>query len=274
MTTTPTLIFADEMRARISGAGEGVLWLHGYTMHSGLWQTLWDLLPGWLHMGVDWPGHGLTPPALYPASLPLLARKIGEAALNHNAHHIVGLSFGSTLALQIAAEFPSSFSSLILGAAGLTGGPEEPEAKGHYREVIKLYRSRGRGLWLAEAWMKGPPDIFTTASANPHLWKELVDAVSWHSWSELDDGFMEKLTRWRQVDHLEQISAVTSAVLLIVGDEEMPSFSKMAKLIHDTVPNAQLTHIQHSGHLCLLESPVQAAHLINGHLHANRNRSQ
>ena len=46
--------FAEGIVAREqAGDGDKVLWIHGYTMDSSLWQPLWDQLPDWHHIGME-----------------------------------------------------------------------------------------------------------------------------------------------------------------------------------------------------------------------------
>ena len=116
MVHTALVNFGDGLAARIvPGPGTKVLWIHGYTLDSSSWQTLWELLPDWYHIGIDLPGHGSSLPLGVGDDLQSLARRVGQLALEHEVQHLVALSFGTLIALQIAIEFPSAFSSLILG---------------------------------------------------------------------------------------------------------------------------------------------------------------
>jgi pimeloyl-ACP methyl ester carboxylesterase len=259
--------FGNGMMARFrAGPGEAVLWIHGYTMHSDLWEPLWRLLPDCRHIGVDWPGHGATPPPTRAYTLPLIAREIGASALVHGVQHVVGLSFGAIIALQIALELPYSFKTVVLGSAGLTGGPEEPHMRDRYLELVRLYRERGAGPWMTAAWMKSPPDIFTGTLANAKLRHDLIAAIDCHSWSELGNGFMRSLTEYRQIDHLDDITRIGSAMLLLIGEGEMPTFRKAAELIQDSAPCCRTVQLPATGHLTLLEAPETVSAIIGNHL--------
>ena len=59
---TTMSLFGKEIYCRQApGSADKVLWVHGYTMDSSLWQPLWDELPGWHHFGIDLPFHGTSP---------------------------------------------------------------------------------------------------------------------------------------------------------------------------------------------------------------------
>ncbi len=261
------------MAARISpGSGDKVLWIHGYTIDSSLWRELWDRLPDWHHIGIDLPGHGASPSSTTKQSLPEVAQSIGKMAIEHEVNHVVGLSFGSMIALQVVIEAPNAFASLILGAPALGGGPQDPMAKIRYLELVKLFRGRGPGPWMTELWMASPPDIFKGASVQPHLWQELTDVVNRHSWSELADGSMQRLTTFPQtVDTLRRICAST---LILVGEEEMSAFKCTAELLQRAISTCESVCLLKVGHLCMLEAPDVAGKLIDTHLTRASIRSQ
>src|SRR6476660_9216433 len=120
----PTILLDDGIAARIMPSpADKVLWIHGYTLNSSIWGALWELLPGWSHIGIDLPGHGGSEQIRPGENLSTLASRIGASARRWAARHLVGLSFGGTLALQIAIEYPDAFASLGLSSPGLGGGP-------------------------------------------------------------------------------------------------------------------------------------------------------
>jgi pimeloyl-ACP methyl ester carboxylesterase len=95
-----------DLHVQIAGHGPAVLWIHGYTMDSTLWRPVWDLLPGFRHIGVDLPGHGGFGPLRSDETLPSLAARIATQARALRARKVVALSFGSCVALENAAAEP------------------------------------------------------------------------------------------------------------------------------------------------------------------------
>src|SRR4051812_46595892 len=141
--------FTGEIRARIRPTdGPRVLWIHGYTVDSTVWDDLWSLLPDWSHVGVDLPGHGASPPLELGATLPDLGRQLATAAIDWKIQHIVGLSLGSMIALQVALTYPRALETLTLAAPSLAGGPIEHDVGRRYLQLVELYRQRGRGPWM------------------------------------------------------------------------------------------------------------------------------
>jgi len=254
----------DGIAARVAGEGEAVMWLHGYTLDAGIWDELWALLPGWTHVGVDLPGHGRSEPFARGETLAGLGERLARFALAHDVRHVAGLSFGGMVALAMAIARPRGFSSLVLASPALAGGPEEDSAQARNIELERLYRARGPGAWMTERWMTSPPDIFRGAAAHSELWARLRATVERHSWSELRDMEMQGLARDPQrPQDLERIEART---LVLVGEDDMPAFKRIAELVRRSIPGCERVRVAGAGHLCLLETPEEAAPLIRRHL--------
>ncbi|MFG3224198.1 alpha/beta fold hydrolase [Kitasatospora sp. NPDC048194] len=246
------------------GDGPAVLWLHGYTMDSTTWQPLWDRLPGWTHIGVDLPGHGGSAPL--PPGLPLtaLAGQLAEVAEETGARRLVGLSFGSMSAIQLAFQKPALVDRLVLAAPTLAGTPNEDSARVRYRQLMMLHRMVGPGEQLADLWMQPPPDIFTGTRRHPELRAALRSVVARHSWAELGNGAMDTLTAHRHT--ADDLRRITARTLVVLGDEDMPAFVRNAELLRDTVPHCRLETLAETGHLPLLERPATCAPLLAAHL--------
>jgi pimeloyl-ACP methyl ester carboxylesterase len=266
----PTTLTPDGLMLHTLGDGPPVLWIHGYTMDSTLWYPLWNLLPGWRHVGVDLPGHGGSARLRPGQTLPGLATALAAVAREQGCSRVVALSFGSAVALQLAVDEPALVRRLVLGAPAISGGPAEPGADDRYRQLIMLRRVGVRaglpdlGERLADLWMQSPPDIFKGTLDHPRVRAGLHAVIVAHRWDELTDGAMALLSRHRQtVDDLRRISAAT---LVFSGDEDMPTSVRNAAILHEVVPDCRLVGLPGAGHLCLLERPADVAGLIAAHL--------
>jgi pimeloyl-ACP methyl ester carboxylesterase len=255
--------------ARIApGGGEAVLWIHGYTLDSSIWDELWGYLPGWRHIGIDLPGHGASHPPAVGEDLGGLARRIGDLALQHNVRHVVGLSFGGMVALQVAIERPNAFASLILGSPALGGGPQDRHAQACNLELMRLFRGHGLGPWLAERWLRSPPDIFAGASRHPPLFEQLRAVVHRHGWLELrDPSSMQRLTQHRQT--AAGLRRINAATLVIIGEHDMAAFKRCADIIQRSIPGCARIYIPSAGHLGLLEAASAVHPLIAAHWRAH-----
>jgi 2-succinyl-6-hydroxy-2,4-cyclohexadiene-1-carboxylate synthase len=271
--STSRLVTIDgDIVARIRCAARGpVLWIHGYTLDSGTWVELWDRLPGWSHVGIDLPGHGDSPPLAPDADLPDLAERIGRLAVELGAQHLVALSFGTTLAVEIAGRYPGTIQTLVLGAPSLAGGPADLPTRLRYRELMQAHGRLGPGPHLGALWTQEASEIFRYARRRPQLWRLLCATVGRHRWPELRDGSMRRLLAHHQDDAL--LRRITAHTLLLVGEHEMSAFAACAARIEAVVSSCRRVDLPAVGHLCLLEDPDTAARLIESHLSASRPRS-
>lgn len=265
MELPPTTFVSDGLAARIVyDDGESVLWLHGYTFDSSIWGPLWENLPGWRHIGLDLPGHGASEPLRPRESLSELGQRIGAFATQQAVQHIIGLSLGGMIALQVAIEYPEAFRTLILCSPPLGGGPQDPHAKTRNLELTRLYRERGAGPWMTALWMSWPPDIFKGAATHPVLWSQLQTLVDRHSWAELADSRMQGLTMYPQ--QMQELGRIRAATLVLVGEEDMPAFKRCAELLRRAIPGCQRIYWPGAGHLSLLEMSPSVSPLIEAHL--------
>jgi pimeloyl-ACP methyl ester carboxylesterase len=260
--------FDEDLAARVAPAdGDAILWLHGYTLDSSSWSELWDLLPGWHHIGIDLPGHGSSLPLPSNEDLPALARRIGRRALDRDVKHIVALSFGTLLALQVAIEFPAAFRTVTLGAPALGGGPQDAEVGARYGELANLHRDRGFSSELRRLWMQSPPNIFKGAESNPELWARLWRIVGRHAWWELADQSYSRLSNHLQSK--EDLQRVQAATLLLVGENELAPFKRCAELIRRAIPGCRREYVPVVGHLCMLENAAAVAGMLREHWQSN-----
>lgn len=265
MNRAELIYLGDDLAARrVPGAADGVLWIHGYTLDSSSWEPLWELLPGWHHVGVDLPGHGASLPLRPEDDLPGLGLRIAELARAWGLRHLVALSFGTVVALQVALAASRTFASLILAAPSFGGGPQDPDVATRYSELERAYRERGPGPHLRELWMTSPPDLFRGAEGRPQLWQRLWRLVGRHGWWELADGSYGRLGRHPQTR--ADLARIRAATLLVVGERELPAFKRSAELIRRAVPGAQRRYVPELGHLCLVEDPPKVAPLVAEHL--------
>ena len=253
--------------ARVTpGSGEGVLWIHGYTLDSSTWAPLWARLPGWRHVGVDLPGHGRSRPWAVGESLPALGRALGQMALANGVRHIVGLSFGGMFALQVAIEFPTEFATLTLAAAGRAGGPQDPYARLLYRQLGEQYARRGAGPWMTALWMESRPYLFKGAPARPGLWEELQGLVDRYAWAELGNGALQALNAYEQTN--AEVAAIQSETLLLTGTQEMRAFQIVAEQLAAIILHSRWLELPGLNHLCLLQDPLAGSRHIQAHLEA------
>ena len=254
---------------RSPGDGEKVLWLHGYTLDSSSWGELWQLLPGWRHIGIDLPGHGGSEPMSEQADLRELGQRLGKLCQNEGIRHIVALSFGTITALQIALEFPDDFATLTLGGPSLAGGEQDAEVGRAYMRLFQLYHQStlsddAKSKAIRETWMGCR--AWQGVDEHPGLRAALTQLVDRHSWAELNGYATRQFTHPPQ--QAEAIGRIRASLMVLVGDREMPAFRNSAEKIRNAATRCDYQELADTDHLCMLMSPQPSAALIDAHLRA------
>lgn len=247
-----------------TGRGPAVLWIHGYTMDRTLWQPLLELLPGFRHVCVDLPGHGRSGPLSAGETLPGLAARVAAIAEAEEARRVVALSFGSAVALQLAASYPELVSRLAIAAPTISGARPAAGVIARERQLAMLYRMTGAGAQMTRLWMSSPPDIFLGAQDHPELQGRLRAVIDGHSWAEITSGAMRSLGEYVHTD--AELGRIRAATLVLIGDRDMPAFRANASRLAAVLPHCTVVTMADAGHLCLLERPGQAAAPLAAHL--------
>ena len=256
--------FANGIVARTwRGPRESILWIHGYTIDSSSWVEIWSHLPAWTHIGVDLPGHGRSAAVRPMASLRKLGETLAEAALREGVRHVVGLSLGSLIALEVVLARPNAFATLTMAAPALGRGPVEASVGARFLELQEMYRQRGPGPWMTELWMRCPPDTFAHAPQSLHV--RLATLIDRHTWSEFDSPNFGIAGFAYNSQNVSGLARSTARLLILIGEKELEAFRKTAAILQAICPDAIVVELPGAGHLCLLQSPEHSAELMAKH---------
>lgn len=233
-----------------------VAWLHGYTMRSAVFDRLWGLMPGHRHRGIDLPGHGMAADQLI-TPLPTAAASVAGRLREAGVRTLVGLSYGSCTALQVALDHPDRLDALVLAAPTLAGAGDDPEARAKYLLMRRLYLEGLRGLALTDVWMADPPAIFSGMRAHAAEYERLRRIISLHSFAELATGAMAAIGDTTHTD--ADLAGLSVPTLVITGTRDLPRFLDNARRLEEASDRVT-THVVHgAGHLPLLERPGDSA---------------
>ena len=237
-----------------------ILWLHGYTMDGSIWEDIWRELPEFAHVAPDLPGHGRSRRFSENESLSSIARSVEEIAREFDARHIVSISFGGTVGLQLGIQVKGFFKSLTVCSAGIGGGPVDLESQACNRELNQMYNDRGIGAWLTARWLQSPPEIFSGLRLRPPIFEKIAEVIRQHCWQELADGTMNRISSSQQSKN--QLKNITLPTLVLVGEQDMDSFKRAAEIIRRSIPSASRKYLPGVGHLGLLEDPGAKAQVL------------
>lgn len=251
---------AQPVAWREIGAGSPVLLLHGI----GMTRTGWDSVAATLadrHRCIAWdmPGYGASPPSAEPLTLrTAAAAAAGLVEAIDGPVHVVGLSMGGMVALELALLRPDLVRSLGLldtsPAFGLDG--TDPDAWRAAR--LAPLDTGARVEEFAEPVLRGvmAPD------ADPAAVAAAVASMCRVSIA----GLRAAVSALPDHDVRDRLAAITAPTLVVVGelDEETPP--SYAEALAAGIPGARLEVISGAGHLTPFEAPVEVARLIGDHL--------
>jgi pimeloyl-ACP methyl ester carboxylesterase len=237
-----------------SGDGPPVVLLHGGLSDHREWRRQIDgLSDAFSVVAWDAPGCGGSsdPPESFrmPEYADCLASFIGSLALEHP--HVLGLSWGSTLALELYRRHPSIPRTLVLTAAyaGWAGSlPAEV--------VTERLQTTLRDLSL-------PPERFVrtllpglfTKRASAEMTEELVGIMSeFHP-----GGARAMLHALAEADLRDVLPAIEIPTLLLYGEEDQRSSLAVAAEMRSRIPGSVLVVIPQAGH----QSNIEAAERFN-----------
>ena len=234
-----------------TGTGPALVLLHGgFGFDSRSWRRQLDALSDeFTVVAWDMPGAGQSadPPETFRASdfADCLAAFI--AALGLERPHLLGLSFGSVLAMEFYRWHPSIPRSLILASAyaGWVGSLPPEAVEGRKRHVL-------RALDLTpEQWAREWSPSMLSAEAPATLTDEVVAALAaFHP-----AGQRVIIQAFGDQDLRNVLPHITVPTLLLYGDQDVRSPVSVGEDLHAHIPGSRLVVMPGVGHVSNIEAP-------------------
>lgn len=240
------------------GAGQACLFVHAGLGTGAMWRGVWDELPGGLALAAtDLPGHGRTP---HEPGRSLQAQAVADAleAMDGAAHHLIGHSFGGTVALRLAVERPDLVRSLSLiepVCFNFLADAQDPAYSAYLERMAALGAAMSGGDWHRAA------EIFLRAwgLAGETLSPRQLDAVAKRMplIHQANADILETETPGRL--RLEAIRAIPCPVQLIAGSRTDPVIFDIHRVIAAALPQAEAHVIPGADHMVTLSHPGDVA---------------
>jgi pimeloyl-ACP methyl ester carboxylesterase len=235
----------------ISGDGPPVVFIHGYTFDRRMWRTQ---APAFAtrHRVItyDVRGHGESSVA---GSAPYADVDDLRALLDHldvTAAHLVGLSMGGGIAIDVALTHPERVRSLVLVDSALNGWTFSPAWQADLTALGDAI-ARGDVATATALWLALP--LFTTTLAQPapaaDVRAMVEDYAHRHRFQPADQRSPQPPARQR----LEQITAPT---LVIVGEHDIADFQALSAELARRIPGARQLVLPGAGHMANMDQPA------------------
>jgi pimeloyl-ACP methyl ester carboxylesterase len=251
----PSLYFTDV------GTGQPVLVIPGWTISSAVFDGMAEqFVPHARIIAYDHRGTGRSAPWYGPVSVASLAadaaRLLDDRGLP--SAHIVGLSLGAAVALELAVRMPARVRTLCLIGGG-TGGPgsAHPAAGDAVRAASALAMDtvRHRQVWPAAVLFS---DAFRRE--HPERVEELTRTFTVHrapAWAVGWQAIAAACFAGRSA-----LASITAPTLVLHGGQDVMSAVENARTIAAAIPHSRLHVWPDAGHAAPLEHPEQATRLM------------
>jgi 2-succinyl-6-hydroxy-2,4-cyclohexadiene-1-carboxylate synthase len=255
----------------VTGEGEPVTLLHGFTQSGRSWQEVISAMPaGWRFMVPDLRGHGetrLRPGAACTMEACATDLEMLWGHLGIDRTHLVGYSMGGRLALQVAARHPDRLLSLVtIGAhAGLEREAREGRKLGDEalaerieKDGVEAFINYWAGLPLfAGLERRGPSFV---ARLHTERMKNTIAGLA-ASLRGMGAGVMQPV--W------DELGRVTVPCTFVAGQLDH-GFVAYARRLAASVPNGRIEIVPRAGHAVHQERPEAFTRVLAAHLAGTR----
>jgi pimeloyl-ACP methyl ester carboxylesterase len=234
-----------------AGEGPPLVFVHGAGEDGRIWQPqLAALADEFTVVAWDEPGAGRSSdvPAdfVLPEYADCLAALIEAVALG--PAHVVGLSWGGTVVLELFRIHPELVATLILvdTYAGWKGSLPAEEVRARVEGVHRMLAAPAEEFdpTLPGLFAGDPPAEFVP------LLGEMAAAVR-------PDSFRVALRAMAEEDQRDLLPRITVSTLLIWGEQDLRSPLSVARQFEQAIPDTQLVVIPGAGHASSLERPEE-----------------
>ncbi|MBS4200106.1 2-succinyl-6-hydroxy-2,4-cyclohexadiene-1-carboxylate synthase [Bacillus sp. FJAT-49732] len=240
----------------ISGNGEPLILLHGFTGDCSTWNAIKPyLIDSFQVISIDIIGHGKTssPTDVSKYTMEQVAFQINNI-MNHlslNKAHMIGYSMGGRLALSFALFYPERVNSLVLESAspGLRTNEERSLRMQADEQLCQMILQQGIEEFV-NYWENIP--LFKTQNS---ILKSVREQIRKQRLSNTPIGLVNSLRGMgtgMQPSWWDILASIEMPVLLLSGELD-PKFCTISKEMQILMSNANLIEVRGVGHAIHVE---------------------
>lgn len=258
-----------QLATTVTGSGEPVVVIHGFTGSGGAMAPLVHRLDGWQRIAVDLPGHGRSPAPPEPRyySVEAMAESIaGLVAAVDGPCHVIGYSMGGRVALTLAAVHPHVCRSLTLISATAGIDDQAERARRQQADEVLAERIGQHGLdQFVENWMAAPMWDTLRACLSETEWE-----VSMRQRRSCDPVGLANSLRAGGTGSMtplwDRLGTLEVPTLAVCGELDA-KFVEIGRRMSERLPDSELAEMPGVGHAVHLETPDLCADTVADFMH-------
>ncbi|RYZ19201.1 MAG: alpha/beta hydrolase [Chitinophagaceae bacterium] len=233
-----------------------VFFLHGGFQDASMWRQNTPILqPPFAAFYIDLPGHGNSVSGPRPPDADSVILAVLDY-FNKGKVDLVGLSFGSAVALEFATKHPERVRRLVLAAPGMAGWEEVASIDS---STIAAFQNMGAALeredtaeaarQFVQSWYVGP---YKKKSDVPK------DLYNYGYSTTLRNMRAHRATGWPEFSKpqtVHRLANVRMPVLLLVGTKDMVEVGRVSTYLKQHLPDAREVRFPGAAHMLNLEQP-------------------
>ena len=228
----------------MAGAGEPLVFIHGFTLDTRMWDEQWDVFAEkYRVVRYDCRGFGRSSMPDGPFSHQDDLRGLMDH-LGFGTFHLVGLSMGGSIGLDYAVLRPDDLRSLVLIDPG-SGGALSRAASLFGEIALTQDVDAARAAWLADG-------LFIPARRNEVLKQRLDEIIGDYSGWHWTTHPIEQIVP--EPPAIERLQTITAPTLVLVGELDVPRMHDTADRL-SKIPGAKKVVIPDAGHMANMEQP-------------------
>jgi pimeloyl-ACP methyl ester carboxylesterase len=248
-----------------AGAGQPVVLLHAFPLHSGMWVAQRRGLADRCRLITpDLRGFGRSPAGADVPSVDRMADEVAALLDRLGLDRVVlgGLSMGGYVVMAFLRRHPERAAAVVLADTKASADPE-PARANRERIAQAVLGEAGTRVLLDEvlpglvgaATKAGRPDVLARVRAL--MLEARPDAVAWAQRAMAD-----------RPDSFDTLRGVRVPAVVVVGDEDELTPPADAQAMVQVLPDARLVRIPEAGHLSAMENPDEFTAAIRASLPA------
>jgi len=249
-----------EMNYELTGEGDCLVLIHGYTDNLNLWYNQVPALSGHCKLlTYDVRGFGKTEVSGDAYSIGLFAEDLRALleALDIGSACVLGYSMGGRIALEFALRFPEMTAGLVLANSGIGETPSQ-ETQERRQMMVEV---------LQQGDMEVMAELMTEASFSPGLKERNPTAFEKYKSIKMQNDPSEYLAIMQvvvgSIDSPADFGSLACPTLVIAGDQDGFMSVSLGEAMRDAIPDAEM-HVLPTGHAAAIEESEAFNRIVLG----------